>query len=1173
MLLSLATGLYYSKRTTSLKEYAIGHKKFTTATLVATTLATTWGGGQLVRDVEQVYDRGLYWMIFSCLSFADVLIIIPLSLRMGSFMQHFSMPESIGSVYGKYPRLITALAGIASAIAIIASQINVMSLAINRCIGTGHSAYTECITVAATLILILYSTFGGIRAVTFTDVLQFLTFSAIIPLFTWFMFRQTGKSIGEIVAFLQNYPKFQLSYAFHFDHNLLIMLSMVLGIVSSIDPTTMQRVYMASDPRQANKTFFYSGIFSFIIIGCVIAASLFVFVSMPKLAIIEVWPYIMNHLPSIFKGCVCISLLAMTMSTADSKLNTCSVMVSHDIVESIKTMKFPYFSSLRFRARLLKRLIRLVDGINPIQLARLTSMIIGLFAMVLAFYCKDLLTLLMLALALYVPIVTAPFVLALFGFRGSSQTALIGMITGIVAILAWNRWIKPITGMDGSFFCMLANGLAMLAAHYLLPQPAGTGWVPPDKTYQQWQQEKERIARRNKQERAIFFTKENLAKLKPKAITTVFVGVYLIITSLVSSCYYNGQTKAVWVSIPFCMLGVAYIGYVAFFANKIPDWAIGKYGFISVLVGFPLHLLFSCFLCQTLLVPFLLFFTHGTVLLWTLPLYWSLRVLAITAGGMLVAICYCKATVVCPSLTLLLSILGFGLLLLMISVWAKNSIVQKESRNLYFLQKQATQEAYELKKLAYSEELPIASSQSTLAQEGTILEKAIQNVTQSIAFVDSTTPFLKEDFQSILDKFAEWAYYLKQRAKRQDQLLLQPTVIPLEALIDAGEVAYQKEKGYLPGLWVEEADIMPATMLGDRAQLVQLLCMAFSYVREASASRFSPITLQLQSTQLRYKKREPLEEKESPDCITFPALALVVHTENKQIPLPILQTIYDVEGPAVTQPVVSALSPQKVNLHKEKLASIVYAHYGLLLWPHAEQLVCLLPLDVTQVREEMLALSLPREAGTQEEASITPHEKTASLAQLSAFHDWVRSFKNIDPFLIAEILLLLRRCYGFKRHASGQLFYVRAVKIAEWVATWTDGYAKLVYATLLYDLVRYTRLPLSYIKGNYKRGIYCFVENTIAIDSRKRLEESLLAIANRFKESLQKEHISVLYVKLAERLYDLKHASGYKDPAIIQAMAKESLTIDVELAQRCREPGMAILLKQAAEEVLLINKQ
>ncbi|MDD9139579.1 MAG: hypothetical protein NQ127_01460 [Candidatus Cardinium sp.] len=41
-----------------------------------------------------------------------------------------------------------------------------------------------------------------------------------------------------------------------------------------------------------------------------------------------------------------------------------------------------------------------------------------------------------------------------------------------------------------------------------------------------------------------------------------------------------------------------------------------------------------------------------------------------------------------------------------------------------------------------------------------------------------------------------------------------------------------------------------------------------------------------------------------------------------------------------------------------------------------------------------------------------------------------------------------------------------------------------------------------------------------------------------------------------------------KIPPLYKAMAKESLTIDVELAKRYKEPGMAILLEQAAKEAL-----
>ncbi|AWN81382.1 High-affinity proline transporter PutP [Candidatus Cardinium hertigii] len=1159
LLLTFVVGLYYSRKVTTFREYAIGNKDFATATLVATMLATTFSGGGLLRGVEQTHAQGIFWILFGLSVSIAYLLLSPLMLRMGPFMQHLSLAESIGTSYGKMPRLVVALVSVIGNVIMVTTQIIAMTKAIEVCLDLSNSDNAKVMQASipgiATLIVIGYSMFGGIRSVTFTDVLQFITFTAIIPLVAWFIFKSTDKSVLEVASILHKEPKFQLTSCLHINKLLALTTLFLASLVGFIDPIIIQRAYMASSPIQARKLFIHAGTFGFIINLFITLIALFLFVKAPTLSTNQIWPYVFKSIPPIFKGFIAVSLLAMAMSTADSMLNTCAVLVSHDIVSSIQTTKG-------------------IADKYKLSLARCTVLIVGSCAMLLAFQKSDLLALLKLAFAFSIPIITAPFLLAVYGFRSSSRTALIGMATGVSAILAWNRWIEPITDIDGAFPCMLANGLAMLAAHYLLPQPAGTGWIPPDKIYQQRQQEKARIARRSKQERERFFSKENLIKLKPSRTGLLLSGIYLLVIGVATFgyCYDYSQSLYSYSLLLLPCMGLLYMGCSVYGYQTIPDRAIGICWFISVLVGFPFHLLFSCFLCQTLLVPFILFFTHGTVLLWTLPFYWSLRALAITTGGMLIAICCCKATVVWPDPMIVLPLVGVGSFLVMLVVYLKKQNRIQQERVAYFLQKQATQEAYELKKLAYSEELPTASPQSLLAQEGTILEKAIQNVTQSIAFVDSTTPFLKEDFQSIIDKFAEWAYYLKQRAKRQDQLLLQPTAIPLEALIDAGEVAYQKEKGYLPGLWVEEVVNIPDTMLGDREQLVRLLFLALNHVRQSSASFRSPITLQLQLTQLRYKKREPLEADGDPDCISFPALALVLRTENKNIPLSTLQAVYDVEDASTTQPMDPFVSPQMVNLRKENLASIVHAHYGFLLLPHAEQLVCLLPLDVTQVREEMLALSLPREAGTQEEASITPHEKTASLATLSSFHDWIPSFESIDPFLIAEILLLLRRCYGFKRHASGQLFYVRAVGIAEWVAAWTDGHAKLVYATLLYDLVRYTRLPLSYIKANYPLIVYCFVENVIAVDSRERLEESLLAVANRFKKSLQKEHISVLYVKLAERLYDLKHASGYKDPAVVQAMAKESLTIDVELAQRYGESGMAILLKQAAEEVLLISK-
>ncbi|MDD9139982.1 MAG: sodium:solute symporter family protein, partial [Candidatus Cardinium sp.] len=834
LLITLVVGLYYSRKVTTLREYAIGNKQFPTATLVATMLATSFGGAGLLRNVESTHAKGLFWILVINFSPIGFWLLAPLMLRMGPFMQHLSLAESIGNIYGNLPRLVAALVSIIRNAIVVAMQIIAITKAIEICINLSATNNTKLIqnniTVITTCILIMYSMFGGIRSVTFTDVLQFITFTAIIPLIAWFIFRTNNQSMAEVASILYKEPKFQLNSCLHISKLLALLGLFLTSIVLYIEPTTVQRIYMASSPIQARKLLIYSGIFTFIIDGFIVLIALFLFVKAPTLPMNQIWPYIFENIPTILKGFIAISLLAMAMSTADSMLNVCSVMVSHDIIGNVKTVK--------------------ITDKYKLTLARLTTLIVGIGAMLLAFWKKDLLSLLMFALDFSVPIVTAPFLLAVYGFRSSSRTALIGMATGVVAILAWKQWIESITGIDGAFPSMLANGLAMLLAHYLLPQPAGSGWVAPDKIYQQRQQEKARIKRRNKQERKNFFLKKKLAKFKPSRAGLLLTGIYLIVIGATSfgHCYDDsGQSIYSYDLLLLSCIGLFYMGYAVYGYPIIPDWVVGSCWFFSLLIALPLHMLISCCLVQDFLLSFILFFTHGAVLLWALPLYWSLRGLFVTAVAVLVMYCF-KTTILWPAPMVLFSLLVAGVCFLTLVVYLKQqNSIQQECAD-YLRKQQAYKEAYALKKLAYSEELPTASPQNALAQEGTILEKAIQHVTQSIAFVNSTTPFLKEDFQSIIDKFAEWAYYFRSRAKRQDQLLLQPKVIPLEALIDAGEVAYQKEKGYLPGLWVEEVVNIPDTMLGDREQLVRLLFLALNHVRQSSASFRSPITLQLQLT-------------------------------------------------------------------------------------------------------------------------------------------------------------------------------------------------------------------------------------------------------------------------------------------------------------------------------------
>ncbi|UWW96494.1 MAG: HD domain-containing protein [Candidatus Cardinium sp.] len=256
------------------------------------------------------------------------------------------------------------------------------------------------------------------------------------------------------------------------------------------------------------------------------------------------------------------------------------------------------------------------------------------------------------------------------------------------------------------------------------------------------------------------------------------------------------------------------------------------------------------------------------------------------------------------------------------------------------------------------------------------------------------------------------------------------------------------------------------------------------------------------------------------------------------------------------------------------------AHYGYLEYAVQVQdptMLLVLPVDVIEIRDKMTT-KLPIDCLTSE-TPVTPKEQADSMMELMQFHDHVAQFSHdmdpIDLGTISGLLLLLRQHFGFKRHASGQLFYVRVVGIAKLVVEWVFNSPKVIYASLLYELVRHTCLPLSYVRDHYNLGVYAFVLNVLGIDKHQALDHpSLLCLENRLEKAIKEEQVqlSVLFIKLAERLYDLRHASGYTHLPEVVHMAQETLSIDVNLANKYLDPEIGMALEKAARKALKICK-
>jgi len=161
--LTMIVGLSSSYGIKSMREYAIGDKKFSTATIAATIVATRAGGNYFFMIISETYANGLYF-IWSQLGGVIAMLFLGafFAPRMGEFLNNLSIAEAMGSLYGKNVRIITAITGFMVSGGLLAGQLKVSGLMFEYCFG-----YPEVYGIIIGGILVtFYSAFGGLRSVT-----------------------------------------------------------------------------------------------------------------------------------------------------------------------------------------------------------------------------------------------------------------------------------------------------------------------------------------------------------------------------------------------------------------------------------------------------------------------------------------------------------------------------------------------------------------------------------------------------------------------------------------------------------------------------------------------------------------------------------------------------------------------------------------------------------------------------------------------------------------------------------------------------------------------------------------------------------------------------------------------------------------------------------------------
>lgn len=358
-------------------------------------------------------------------------------------------------------RILASLLFIFFMVARMALVIYLPSLALTA--ATGIDIFL-CI-VLMSIITVFYSSMGGIEAVVWGDVVQgiILMGGAIFTLIYLIM----GTDGNAFQIALEN-DKFNiLNWSFDFT-SATFWVVLLGGAVNSFisyssDQAVIQRYMTTSDEKKAAKSIFTNGILSVIssFLFYSIGTALFCyFMSRPSTLDFSmptadsIFPfYIMTRLPVGIAGVLIAAIFAASMSTISANINSISTAWIVDIRPRFKWCK--------------------QDDRSKLRAARSTSVVVGILGCLLAILMAiwnvlSLFDWFNMVLGLLTGGLCALFVMGIFIERIDGKSALIGFLTGSVAIFFISANTNLFFLMYGLVSIVIAIVVALLCS-YLLP--------------------------------------------------------------------------------------------------------------------------------------------------------------------------------------------------------------------------------------------------------------------------------------------------------------------------------------------------------------------------------------------------------------------------------------------------------------------------------------------------------------------------------------------------------------------------------------------------------------------------------------------------------------------------------------------------------------------------------
>lgn len=432
----LVLGLWVGRGVKDMKDYAIANRSYSSTIMMLTFLATVFGGGSTLGIAEGVHSKGII-MIASDMGiiFSFLLVAKYIAPRVSRFAGMISIGDMMGCFYGDNGRKLTGLLGFLYCIGMIAAQCKAIGYVLNATFGF-NELYS---TILGGSVLMVYATFGGVRSVTITDIFQFAILIVMIPLIA----NMAVSEVGGIQGLIAQVPSARLEVWNHERFWEVVVMFLVLGIFPAfvISPAPVQRMLMAKNDTSLSTIYYTSAMLKIPFNILVLFVGFAALIAFPNIDSGLAMPTIINEtLPPVLRGLAITGILAVVMSTADSFLNSGAILMVHDFLKPVFNIKQKY----------------------ELTATKIATAVMGVFAIYIAVFAPNILSIIFYADSLWGPLIVIPFVYCILGYKSSPRafftaaaiTALIFIVTQIILPENHKYW--------SGLICIVVNAIFFL---------------------------------------------------------------------------------------------------------------------------------------------------------------------------------------------------------------------------------------------------------------------------------------------------------------------------------------------------------------------------------------------------------------------------------------------------------------------------------------------------------------------------------------------------------------------------------------------------------------------------------------------------------------------------------------------------------------------------------------